>query len=332
MTEKEKALLNNYSLTITQDSYTSIYASKLNNSKEFDYRKIQVILEFLFFIRDKSIFTIHLLNETSLLFFEYLTQYSSVKKNDKDDKNEIKEISNNKNLNFDDDDDNDDDTGELKKGYNLIFSEDHKENNEKLFENLLVQYNENMDLNSALNFIFYNNDMDDYRYELDYLLQNVVFPKLLKDKKLLEAKKEKHSEEYVFLQNEIDSVYEQLNDKFKNDPLYDEFIRYFKTDGKMWRNNNNNEGTQQIIKFYEKYVDNFRDFKNISVMKRKIKEYIEQIYSKNSTLEMLKIIKEKFKCIEKELKDSLIPIQEKYQKYYGQWKEKNEKLVVENMN
>ena len=62
----------------------------------------------------------------------------------------------------------------------------------------------------------------------------------------------------------------------------------------MWRNNNNNEGTQQIIKFYEKYVDNFRDFKNISVMKRKIKEYIEQICSKNSTLEMLKIIKEKF--------------------------------------
>jgi len=45
---------------------------------------------------------------------------------------------------------------------------------------------------------------------------------------------------------------------------------------------------------------------------------------------MLKIIKEKFKCIEKELKDSLIPIQEKYQKYYGQWKEKNEKQVIEN--
>jgi len=147
---------------------------------------------------------------------------------------------------------------------------------------------------------------------------------------LLEAKKEKQSEEYVFLQNEIDSVYEQLNDKFKNDPLYNEFIRYFKTDGKIWRNNNNNEGTQQIIKFYEKYVDNFRDFKNISVMKRKIKEYIEQICSKNSTLEMLKTIKEKFKCIEKELKVFLIPNQEKYQKYYGQWKEKNEKLVIEN--
>ena len=63
-------------------------------------------------------------------------------------------------------------------------------------KNLLVQYNENMDLNSALNFIFYNNDMDDYRYELDYLLQNVVFPKLLKDKKLLEAKNEKQSEEH----------------------------------------------------------------------------------------------------------------------------------------
>ena len=54
--------------------------------------KIQVILEFLFFIRDKLIFTIHLLNEASSLFFEFLNQYSSAKKIDKDNENNKNEI------------------------------------------------------------------------------------------------------------------------------------------------------------------------------------------------------------------------------------------------
>ena len=329
LTEKEKALLNNYSLTTTQDSYTSIYASKLNDSKEIDYRKIQVILEFLFFIRDKSIFTIHLLNEASSLFFEFLTQYSSEKKIDKDnenDKNEIKEIRTDKNWNCDDEDY---DIEELKKDYNFIFSEDHKEKNEKLYENLLVQGNENIDLNSALNYIFSHSAMNDYKNELNYLYENVVLPKHLKDQKFLEVKKEKQSEDYALIENKIDSVFKQLDDKFKNDPLYVIFIKYFETERKEWRNNNSIE-TQQLISFYEKYVDNFCDFKDISIMKRQIKEYIEQIDSRNSKLEMLEIIKEKYNYIEKELRDSLIPNQENYQKYYEQWKEKNEKLVVAN--
>ena len=80
LTEKEKDLLTNYLLTTNQDSYTSIYVSKLNNSDEIDYNKIQVILEFLFFIRDKSIFLINLLKITFSLFSECFSQFTSVKK------------------------------------------------------------------------------------------------------------------------------------------------------------------------------------------------------------------------------------------------------------
>ena len=332
LAKEEKALLNNYSLTTTQDSYTSIYASKLNNSDDINYRKIQVILEFLFFIRDKSIFTIHLLNEASSLFFEFLNQYSSDKKIDKENeknKNEIEEIKSNNNIKYDGNVDEDYNIEELKKDNNFVFSNDYKENNEKILENLLVQSNENMDLNSALNYIFYNNDMNDYKKELNYLYQNIYLPKNLQNQKLLEINKETQSEDYEFLQSETDSIYKQVDYKFKNDPLYAIFIKYFESDRKEWTNNNN-VATQQLIRFYEKFVDNFCDFKNIFDFKGRIKEFTEQINSKNSTLKKLEIIKEKYKLIENALKDSLIPNQENYQKYYEEWKEKNEKLVVEN--
>ena len=58
-----------YSLSNTEDSYTAIYASKLKNPKGIIADKFQIIIEFLFFIRDNIIDTIHLLNETVVLFF-----------------------------------------------------------------------------------------------------------------------------------------------------------------------------------------------------------------------------------------------------------------------
>ena len=316
LTEKEKDLLTNYLLTTNQDSYTSIYASKLNNSDKIDYNKIQVILEFLFFIRDKSIFLINLLKIIFSLFSEFLSQFTSVKNMDKVVKNEIN------------DDEDDEYIEELKKDFNIIFSEDHKENNEKLFGNLLVETNGNIEVNSAINYIFYNKGMNDYEKEINYLYQNVVLPKYIKDQKFIEDKNEKENNDYLFFQNEIDSVYKILDDKFNKDPLYALFIKYFQNDKKEL--SKNNEGTQQIIKFYEKYVDNFWAFKRILEMKMETKKYIELINKKNLTLKKLEIIKEKYKYIEKELKDFLYPNQENYQKYYEQWKEKNEKLVIEN--
>lgn len=69
LTDEEKNLLMEYSLSNTEDSYTAIYASKLKNPKGITADKFQVIIEFLFFIRDKIIDTIHLLNETVVFFF-----------------------------------------------------------------------------------------------------------------------------------------------------------------------------------------------------------------------------------------------------------------------
>ena len=193
---------------------------------------------------------------------------------------------------------------------------------------MLVETNGNIEVNSALNYIFYNKGMNDYEKEINYLYQNVVLSKHIKDQKFIEDKNEKENNDYLFFQNEIDFVYKILDDKFNKDPLYALFIKYFENDKKEL--SKNNEGTQQIIKFYEKYVDNFWAFKRILEMKMETKKYIELINKKNLTLKKLEIIKEKYKYIEKELKDFLYPNQENYQKYYEQWKEKNEKLVIQN--
>ena len=190
----------------------------------------------------------------------------------------------------------------------------------------MVETNGNIEVNSALNYIFYNKGMNDYEKEINYLYQNVVLPKYIKDQKFIEDKNEKENNDYLFFQNEIDFVYKILDDKFNKDPLYALFIKYFENDKKELSKNNG--GTQQIIKFYEKYVDNFWAFKRILEMKIETKKYMELINKKNLTLKKLEIIKEKYKYIEKELKDFLYANQENYQKYYEQWKEKNEKLVI----
>ena len=52
-------------------SYTRIYASKSN--KDINPDKLQAILEFLFFLRDKTIDIIHLLIDNAILFFQFLT-------------------------------------------------------------------------------------------------------------------------------------------------------------------------------------------------------------------------------------------------------------------
>lgn len=75
MTDEEKNLLMEYSLSNTEDSYNAIYASKLKNPKGITADKFQVIIEFLFFIRDKIIDTIHLLNETVVFFLFFKREF-----------------------------------------------------------------------------------------------------------------------------------------------------------------------------------------------------------------------------------------------------------------
>ena len=85
LTDKEKDLLKDYLISDFEDSYSTILASEINNTDRITSKKLQVILEFLFFIRDKTSAIIHSLNEASSLFFQFLNQYSFKKSIDKNE-------------------------------------------------------------------------------------------------------------------------------------------------------------------------------------------------------------------------------------------------------
>lgn len=316
LTKDEKELLKDYLSTTTEDSYTVIYASNKTNPETIDYRKIQVILEFLFFIRDKTISIIHILNKTSTLFFNFLFQYSSTKKFEEIEKNVINEITIQNN--------NDEDyyyIDELKNDFDFTFSKDHKTQNKNIFKNLEIEYINDIDCLSALKYIFSNKNNNDYMKEINYLYNNIVLPERNKQEELIKEK-DKESEYFLF-QKKIDTEYNKLEDKFKNDPLFNRIIAYF------------NDATKKInkdenIQFYEDHVDNFCSFKRMFNIKKNVKEYIKLIESEELTLKKLELVNEKYMYIQKEIKNYLNPNEENYLFYYEEWKKKNQKFVVEN--
>ena len=314
LTKDEKELLKDYLSTTTEDSYTVIYASKNTNPETINYRKIQVILEFLFFIRDKTISIIHILNKTSTLFFNFLFQYSSAKKIEETEKNATNEITIQNN--------NDEDyyyIDELKNDFDFKFSKDHKTQNKNIFKNLEIEYINDIDCLSALKYIFSNKINNDYMKEINYLYNNIVLPERNKQEELI---KDRESEYFLF-QKKIDTEYNKLEDKFKNDPLFNRIIAYF------------NDATKKInkdenIQFYEDHVDNFCSFKRMFNIKKNVKEYIKLIESEELTLKKLELVNEKYMYIQKEIKNYLNPNEENYLFYYEEWKKKNQKFVVEN--
>ena len=320
LTNEEKEILKNYLSSTTEDSYSSIYASNEPNPEGISYKKIQVILEFLFFIRDKTISIIHLLNETSTLFFNFLNQYSSGKKIEENDKNEINEIIDSQNNN----DEDDLNVDELKKEFDCKFSKDYKTHNENVFKNLKIEGV--IDCHSALNYIFSNINNNDYSKEINYLYNNIVLPERNNMKESIKELELKSK--YSLILDKIDTIYNKLKYKFKNDPLYDLFMAYIDPANKI--KNKEWEVMPEIIKFYIAHVDNFDEFINMFNLKTKAKEYIKLIEMENMNIEKLKLVKEKYILIQKEIKNYLNPNQEKYQLYYDEWKKKNEKIVVEN--
>ncbi len=316
LTKDEKELLKDYLSTTTEDSYTVIYASNKTNPETIDYRKIQVILEFLFFIRDKTISIIHILNKTSTLFFNFLFQYSSTKKIEEIEKNVINEITIQNN--------NDEDyyyIDELKNDFDFKFSKDHKTQNKNIFKNLEIEYINDIDCLSALKYIFSNKINNDYMKEINYLYNNIVLPERNKQEELIKEK-DKESEYFLF-QKKIDTEYNKLEDKFKNDPLFNRIIAYFNDSTKKINKDEN-------IQFYEDHVDNFCSFKRMFNIKKNVKEYIKLIESEELTLKKLELVNEKYMYIQKEIKNYLNPNEENYLFYYEEWKKKNQKFVVEN--
>ena len=94
-----------------------------------------------------------------------------------------------------------------------------------------------------------------------------------------------------------------MANKFKKDPLYNSFIKYLEDEAKEFINEDNKIESLQTIEFYEKYVDNFCDFKDIFFMRMQVKELVEQIDLNNRALDKLELVK-----------DPLNPNQENYLK------------------
>ena len=111
--------------------------------KKVTYDKLQVILEFLFFVRNKIIITIHLLDETASLFFEFLNKNSPQKGTAQ---KEIIEEKNDINNDFFNDNDSDDDIEfnmeEIKMELNYDNSKTNLEKNEKVFKSISIKPNE----------------------------------------------------------------------------------------------------------------------------------------------------------------------------------------------
>ena len=132
-----------------------------------------MILEFLFFIRDKTNDIIHLLNETSSLFFEFLNQNSPKKNANKNEttEEEKNEINDNDNDEIEEEDDDSDyifDMEELKKEFKSNYSNNYKKENAKLIKNLSVKPASQINCISALDYIFSNNPYNDYKNEISY--------------------------------------------------------------------------------------------------------------------------------------------------------------------
>ena len=335
LSKEEKELLNNYLITPFEESYTSIIASE-DNSDDISSKKIQVILEFLFFIREKTIDIIHILDDTSAHFFEFLNQNSNERKRiDEDKDNNVinkNDITDDENEEEEDDDDDNGyfDIDELKKEFNFKFSKKYKKDNYKIIDNISVQLKENVEYISALNYIFDSNNYINEQYyekELEYLYEKITLPKRCEKIMLIQKQPSLENSNWWPLLNNIKSAFYKLDILFKKDPLYSSIIGNFE---KILKNKYSNIIPPKEIKFYEEYVDNFIDFKDLYIKKKQVEQNIELIISKNMILSKMKVIKKKYKFIKKELNKYLKSNKENYSKYYEEWKAKNKRFVIEN--
>ena len=223
LTNEEKDLLKKYLSSISEDSFTTIIASKDNNSNGIKVEKIQVILEFLFFIRDKTIDIIHLLNKSASLFFEFLKPgLNGEQVTQSEQKIESFEANSN-----DEEDNENDDIEELQKEFNSNI-EINTSKNEEIFNKLSVSSINDINCLSAREFIFNFKSSTDYFNELKYLFENIVLPERNIKIGINNIKNDKiEINYYSILQKKIESIYKELDDKFKHDPLYESIIQYF---------------------------------------------------------------------------------------------------------
>jgi len=200
------------------------------------------------------------------------------------------------------------------------FSEEYEKKSKEIFTSQKIKTKNSINLISAIKYIFSSKVDNDFSNEINYLFENDVLPKRNKRLELSMIEKESNEKDYwkVF-QERIEKLYNEVNNKFKNDPLYTQIMKYFNELAQA-KKTDKLKVVPEKIQFYEEYVDNFPYFKQVFIMGREVKEYLKILDLENNSLEKLQLING--------LQKYLIPNHENYQKYYEEWKVKYKNLVV----
>ena len=335
LTEEEKKLLKQFSIEdLGTESFTTILSKKNITNSIIEPKKLQVIIEFLFFLRDKTIEDIHLINSESTKFFSFLNK--DIKENSGEDQqqnliNKIK-IENNYEENYDDND-----LPELHKEINFQSSKEEKKINEELINKIKVKIKEEIKVKSALNYLFQNKLKLNNNNEIEFLYNNIIIPENLKDKVEEKMKELFRDNEYKFriitpyfldLKEKILSSLNLIDAEFKEDPLYDFFQEEFANISKQLNDKKNLIVNNKKINFYEKYVTGFKEFKALSSIYLEYKNYENIHQEKMKKYEDLLKIKAKYDYILANVEKLLIYYRENYDQLYNEWKTKNKDKSV----
>ena len=304
-------LLKEYSLTnLDNDSFTSIFVDEPNKNSIIQPKRLQVIIEFLFFMRDKSIDIIHLLNKQSALYFPLLNRPNILK----DINNNDKEINNINIMNKDENQNN----------------INYNEKNMELFNKIKVNLKENILCRHAFLYLFQEKMELDYKKEVEYLINNIIIPhNLTKELDYITAKMGRITCSLLECKKKIEKLYKILDNSFKKFPLYPEIITYFE--------NTNNIINNPQIDYYEKYVEGFKEYGQLYDIKKTFEKYdkieVKDVKKKYTKLieeyEQFKEKKEKCNYIKNNIGSFLINHFIDYNNYYEEWKKKNPNFVVD---
>ena len=304
-------LLKEYSIqNLDNESFTTILVDESKNNFIIQPNKLQVIIEFLFFLRDKAIDIIHLLEKDSALYFPLLNK-TDISIECENSEKIIKIINENEN----------------EKDINYI------EKNKQLFKKIRVNKKEEILLKHTFQYLFQEKVKYNYKKEVQYLIDNIIIPnnKINTQLDYIPSKIVQTIDNLLDYKKKIDRFFEKLDNSFKNFPLYSEMLHYFDK-------NINNHKIQEAIDYYKKYVQGFQEYEKLYNIKKNYLEYngIEAKEIKESYIKLIKdceeLNKQKEKCLF--IKENIdLYLKENnnidYNMYYEEWKKKNPRFVVE---
>ena len=329
----EKELLNNYALkNFDNDSYSTIFENP-NKIGVVEPKKLRIIAEFLFYIRDKTINIIHILELNTTCFFSLLN-----------DQNINEKLNIDVNINNNDTFNNDNNLV-YEKNINKISIE---ENNKVVFEKLKVDSRGSIKCKNAFNFIFSTSVDFNLNSKIEYLYNNIKLP-IKEDNNNVNNKVNSNINEldnmeydydYIFpilkrYKNEIEEIYTLLDEKFKQDPSYDSIQKYFQSLSNKYKNSKISV-KEPIINVYKNNVENFEDYENFFSLMKLYGDYDEIIPNKTKRDKMIKECNdllqklEKYNYIKKNINKYLVNNNniKEYKEYYKEWKRKNKDLAL----